>query len=85
MFECGQAVMIFVMLEIFGDCSWEGKNSDGANIECLILVAAGLVTLSLASHRLTCNLNQMPYNACHLSPGRWQVRENEWISLKKQL
>lgn len=78
MYECWQVVTIFVILEIFGDCSEEGQNSDDANIECLILVVTGLVSFSIASLRLTCNLNQVPYNACHLSPGRrWQVRKNE--------
>lgn len=41
---------------MFTDCYWEGQNSDDAKIEYLILVAAGLVSLSLANPRLTCNL-----------------------------
>lgn len=53
MFECWQVLMIFVMLEIFGDCSWEEQTSDDANIECLTLAVTGLVLLNLASPRLT--------------------------------
>ena len=53
MFEYWQVVMIFVILKIFGDCTWKGQNRDDANIGFLILVVTGSVSLNLAKHRLT--------------------------------
>lgn len=62
--------MVLAMLKMFGNCTWERQNHDDAKIEVLILVAASLVLLSLASPRLTWNLSQLPSNVCYLSPGR---------------
>ena len=41
--------MVLVVPEMFGNWNWEKQNSDDTKIEDVILVAAGLVSLNLAS------------------------------------
>lgn len=76
--------MVLVMLEMFGNCNWERQNSDDAKIEDLILVAAGLVSLNLASlDSLVISASCLTMHVILSSGRRWQVRENEWISTRK--